>query len=110
MTFTIKTAAMIAALPLLAACAPGPDAIQPISLGNAFAGLDCRTAAAERNASAQRLEALSSAQRGAQAGDAVGVFLIGVPMSSLTGGNKAGEIGGEKGKIAALDARLLACG
>ena len=32
-----------------------------------------------------------------------------VPMSSLTGGNKAGEIGAAKGKLAALDARLLSC-
>lgn len=99
----------LAALPILGACAQGPDSIQPVSMGNAYAGVDCGTASAERAQSAQRLAALSSAQRGAQAGDAVGVFLIGVPVSSLTGGNKAGEIGAEKGRIAALDARLLSC-
>jgi hypothetical protein len=44
------------------------------------------------------------------AGDAVGVLLIGVPVSSLTGGDVSGQIALEKGKIAALDARLLGCG
>jgi hypothetical protein len=43
------------------------------------------------------------------AGDAVGVLLIGVPVSSLTGGDVSGQIALEKGKIAALDARLLSC-
>lgn len=100
------TAAVVFAL---AACAPGPDAIQPVSMGSAYVGITCQQAVIERNAAAQSLEALSAAQRGAQAGDAIGVLLIGVPMSSLTGGNKAGEIGAAKGKLAALDARLLSC-
>lgn len=57
----------------------------------------------------QTLAALSTAQRNAQAGDAVGVFLIGVPMSSLTGGDKAGEIGASKGKVLAFENRLRSC-
>jgi hypothetical protein len=32
-----------------------------------------------------------------------------VPVSSLTGGNKAGLIAGEEGKFQALDARLTGC-
>ena len=62
-----------------------------------------------RNGTRPEIDALSSQQRSAVAGDAVGVFLIGVPMSSLTGGDKAGEIATAKGKMNALEARLLSC-
>ena len=47
---------------------------------------------------------------GAVTGDAVGVFLVGVPISSVTGGNKEGQIAASKGKVDALQARLLTCG
>lgn len=104
-TVAIIGAASIA----LSACAPSPGAIQPVSMGNAFAGTTCEQAAVMRNAAAVNLDALTAAQNGAVAGDAVGVFLIGVPMSSLTGGNKAGEIAAEKGKLLSLDARLAGC-
>lgn len=93
----------------LAACAKNPDSIAPVSLGNAYQALDCATAINELRASISNLEALSSAQRGAVAGDAIGVLLIGVPTSSLTGGNKEGAIAAEKGKIEALRARLASC-
>lgn len=100
----------IFALPLLAAaCAKGPDAIAPISMGNAFAGASCQDAAQDLAAERQALATLESAQRGAVAGDAIGVFLIGVPMSSLSGGDKAGDIAASKGKVLALEARLRGC-
>lgn len=102
--------AALALLPLIAACAPRPDAIAPVSMGNAFATYDCRAAAIDLAAERQHLSGLEQAQRNAATGDAVGVFLIGVPTSSLTGGNKAGEIGASKGKIVALEARIATCG
>jgi len=42
-------------------------------------------------------------------GDAVGVFLIGVPVSSLSGSDKEGLIATSKGKVTALETRLLRC-
>lgn len=105
-----RTFLALAALPLIAACAASPDSIAPVSMGNAFAGYDCRAAAADLAAERQNLAALEDKQRGAAAGDAIGVFLIGVPVSSLTGGNKAGDIGATKGKVLALEARVAACG
>ena len=39
----------------------------------------------------------------------VGVFLVLVPVSQLTGANHAGTIGTLKGQVDALNARLLAC-
>lgn len=93
----------------IAACAKSPDAIAPVSMGSAYAGLSCQQAAADLRAERAALAALEGKQRGAVAGDAVGVFLIGVPMSSLSGGNVEGQIAASKGKVMALDARLASC-
>lgn len=101
--------ATVAAL-TLSACAKSPSAIEPLSMGNAYDGIECGRAIVERASAANALAALSSKQQSAVAGDAVGVLLIGVPVSSLTGGDVSGEIALRKGQVAALDARLLACG
>ena len=102
----ITTAAALA----LAACAPSPDSITPVSMpGGMYDHLSCQSARAERARLAEGLTALESRQRGAVAGDAFGVFLIGVPVSSLTGSNVAGLIAAERGKLLAIDARLERC-
>ena len=102
--------AAIAAVLAISACAKNPDAIPPVAVSSsAFDGVSCARAKSERNQLGNELMALESTQRNAVVGDAVGVFLIGVPMSSLTGGDKAGEIGSAKGQILALDNRLMAC-
>ena len=94
----------------LSACAQGPDSIAPVAMPDGmYSHLSCQRAAQERAAVGERLASLEAQQRSAVAGDAFGVFLIGVPMSSLTGGDKAGLIGAEKGKALALDARLAGC-
>ena len=100
----------LAILPMIAACAASPDSIAPIPMGAAFASYDCRLASTDLAAERQNLTALEGKQRGAVAGDALGVFLIGVPVSSLTGNNKAGDIGAAKGKVLALEARVASCG
>lgn len=98
------------ALMALSACAQSPEAISPVSMpGGMYDHLSCRSASAERGQIATRLAALESSQRAAVAGDAIGVFLIGVPASSLTGGDKAGELATEKGKMISIDARLARC-
>lgn len=94
----------------LAACAKSPDSIAPVSMGNAFAGVSCQQAAQSLNTERQSLAALEAKQRSAVAGDALGVFLIGVPVSSLTGSNVEGQIAASKGKALALEARLASCG
>ena len=94
----------------LTACAKRPDAIAPISMGpGAYDSLTCERAASMRNSTREALTALEGQQRNAATADAVGVFLIAVPVSSLTGGDKEGLIATEKGKINALDERLIRC-
>jgi hypothetical protein len=104
-----RTAAPLAALAILAACAQSPDSIAPVSMAGAFDGLSCAAARQLLAAETPILAALEDQQRGAVAGDAIGVFLIGVPVSSLTGGNVAGDIAASRGKVLALQARLAGC-
>lgn len=105
-----KTIAAISAVAALSACAQSPGAIAPSSMGNAYSGVSCKSARAMLSQEQQTFAALSSKQNSAVAGDAIGVFLIGVPVSSLAGGDVAGDIATSKGKINALNARLVTCG
>lgn len=99
------------ALPIvaLAACAQAPESIAPVSMGGAFDNLSCRAAAEMLAAERPVLAALEQQQRGAVTGDALGVFLLGVPVSSLTGGDVAGQIAASRGKVIALEARVAGC-
>lgn len=93
----------------LAGCAKNPDAIAPISMPvNAYAGLSCDQLAIEHRRSAAALAAVSQQQKQAATGDAVGVFLIGVPVSSLSGGDKEGLVAQHKGEVVAIEGALRA--
>jgi len=101
-TFNITAAAFA-----LSACAPGFDSIAPVPApAGAYSGMTCTQLHHERQQITQQLSSLESQQRSAQASDAVGVFLIGVPTGSLTGGDKQGTIAAEKGKAQALETRI----
>jgi len=95
----------------LAGCAKNPDAIAPISMPvNAYGGLSCDQLAVEHRRSSAALAAVSRQQEQAATGDAVGVFLIGVPVSSLSGGDKEGLVALHKGEIVAIEGAMRAQG
>ena len=101
-TITLTAAALA-----LSACAPGFDSIAPVPApAGAYSGMTCTQLHNERQQITQQLSTLESQQRSAQASDAVGVFLIGVPTGSLTGGDKQGTIAAVKGQDQALRARI----
>lgn len=101
----MKTVLLIVAVGLLSSCAKRPDAIAPIVMPvNAYSGLDCKQLDSELSRSTASLTAVSAEQQQAATGDAVGVFLIGVPMSSLTGGDKEGKVAQHKGEVIAIEA------
>ncbi len=97
----------IVALAALAACAKQPENIAGVAVsGNAFAAYSCPDLRAQRIASAQSLENLSASQRSAATGDALGVFLLGLPLSSLSGGDREAEIAVTRGELQAIDQRI----
>lgn len=77
----------IVALPLLASCATHPDKIKPA----AYSGDKCT--AADRT----RLAELTAEQKRAANSDAMGVFLIGLPVGSMGGKDHKTEIARLKG-------------
>jgi hypothetical protein len=108
----IKFACIGIAITLFGGCAKRPDAIVPVDIPmTAYTNLDCKRMARETISENEKLAALSKSQNSAATGDAVGVFLIGVPMSSVTGGDKEGQIAVSKGKVQALEnaARAKGC-
>ena len=97
-------------LAALAGCAPSPDAIAAAAVpAGLYDRMSCSAALAAQAQVRADLAGLEADQRQAVTGDAVGVFLFAVPMSSLTGGDKAGLIGDAKGRALALEARLARC-
>lgn len=105
---TLYFSAAIAAL-ALSACSPRAASIAPVPMGNAYAQADCNRVASELNETRAEVATLSAAQNSAATADAIGVFLIAVPVSNLTGGNRAGELGAAKGKLIALESRYEQC-
>lgn len=100
------SAAIVFAL-AVSACAKRPDAIVPVSIPiEAYTSLSCPQIQAKLNEERARLAGLSAAQDSAATGDAVGVFLIGVPTSSAFGANKEGEVAASKGKVQAMELAL----
>lgn len=92
-----------------AGCAKNPDAIVALNMpANAYAGLSCEQLATEHRRSSDALASVSQQQRQAATGDAVGVFLIGVPVSSLSGGDKEGLVAQHKGEIVAIEGAMRA--
>ena len=101
--------AAVGAVMLSAACTPRPDSIAPVPMTGAFSSLSCAQASSQLATERQNLAILSEQQNRAATGDAVGVFLLLVPVSKMTGGDKAREVGTSKGKVLALEQRLGSC-
>ncbi|WP_171126017.1 MULTISPECIES: hypothetical protein [unclassified Ruegeria] len=95
---------------VISACAEQPSSIVPVAMGDVYANVPCNKARELYQKETAKVPGLIAGQKQAVTGDAVGVFLIGVPVSSLSGDDLEGEIAVTKGKIAALAARLDVCG
>lgn len=106
-----KTTTIIASALLIGACAKRPDAIVPVDIPMAaYHNQDCGGLAQEYIKEQGNLAALSKQQNSAATGDAVGVFLVGAPLSSMAGGDKEGQIAVSKGKINAIESNLRSKG
>ncbi|MBZ0163384.1 MAG: hypothetical protein K8H74_11800 [Notoacmeibacter sp.] len=92
------------ALVVMSGCATPPDRIAAIDLPTSvYANETCAGLAAERSTTTAKLAVLEKKQNKAVMDDAAGVFLIGLPVSSMTGGDQEVQIAAEKGKLQAID-------
>lgn len=88
-----------AALLVLAGCAKPPSAIAPSYVSDVgFKALECNELSHELARINQQLPPLEQQQKNASTGDAVGVFLVGIPVSSLGGGDVEGQIARLRGE------------
>ncbi|WVX50328.1 hypothetical protein ROLI_034250 [Roseobacter fucihabitans] len=93
---------------LVAGCAQQPERIAAIDVaGMPYRGFSCKQLDAEHLKVTQDLAATSAAQKRAANGDAWGVFLLGLPLSSMSGNDKEAVVAVAKGRINELDRMLL---
>lgn len=95
----------------VASCAKRPDAIVPVDIPMAaYSNQSCQGLAQELMKEQANLAAVSKQQNQAATGDAIGVFLVGVPASSTFGGDKEGQVAVSKGKVNAIEGSIKAKG
>jgi hypothetical protein len=86
----------------LNACPRRPDAIVPAYIPmQAYRAYDCQALSVELAKEKAGLPAASKEQHDAATGDAFGVFMLGVPVSSTFGGDNKGNVALAKGKVQA---------
>lgn len=90
---------------LASACAKEADQIPAANIGpNPYMGASCSQLAETELQLTQNLETLTAAQKSAASGDAVGVLLLGLPLSSMSGNDKETDIAITKGKLQSIQA------
>jgi len=88
---------------IIAGCATAPQNIAPTYVSElSFQHLGCQHIYAERQRTIQALATASHTQSLARSNDTLGVLLIGLPVSTLSGSNQAAYIANLKGTIDAL--------
>lgn len=87
----------------LAGCATKPENITPQYVSSVqYQDLSCKQLGAELARTEEALTVASGEQNKARSNDTLGVLLLGIPVSSLSGSNKAAYIAQLKGQIEAM--------
>lgn len=98
----------IAAVSLLSGCAKAPESIAPSYVSEVpYQSYSCQQLGEERARLEVAYASTAKAQNDARTGDAWGVFLLGMPTSSLSGGNVAAEVASLKGQMVAVDKSII---
>jgi hypothetical protein len=99
-----------AIIPLvISSCAKRPNAVVATSLpSDTYAAYTCAELAPELTKAEADVSALSAKQTNAANADAVGVFLVAVPVGSLTNNDVEGELSVAKGKVLAIKSQQIA--
>lgn len=93
---------------LVAACAKAPEQISAVEIGDdAYRHYSCSQLRNEKLKIEQDLANLSAKQKAAASGDAWGVFLLGLPLSSMSGNDQEALIAVAKGKTQSLEREMV---
>lgn len=93
-SFLVCVAAAVAA-----GCAKSPEGIAPAYISPlTYQNLECDQLAEENGRVAAALAQVSQQQRDARTNDTVGVIFLGLPVSTLSGGNVADQVARLKGE------------
>jgi hypothetical protein len=96
---------------ILGACAKAPESIAPSYVSEVqYQSYTCVQLGQEKARLEQAYTVTAKAQNDARTGDAWGVFLLGMPTSSLSGGNVAAEVASLKGQMVAVDKTIITKG
>lgn len=91
-------------------CANRPETIRASFVSHEkYTALDCTQLATRMVDTRAELEKFSKMQDGKATGDAVGVFLLGIPFSKLSGDHE-GDVARLKGEVEALDTAQIKTG
>lgn len=105
---SIKKLTAFAGAIVLGACASAPEDIPPAYVSEAaYAGWTCEQLAKESAQLSAALATASKQQEDARTGDTVGVIFLGLPVSSMTGGNVAPEVARLKGHTDAVKQAMI---
>ena len=89
---------------VVAACAKQPENIAAVNVGeNEYRGYSCKQLQEAELKNTQALENLSASQKNAAAGDAFGVLLLGLPISSMAGADNETKIAVTKGHLQSIE-------
>jgi hypothetical protein len=96
---------------LVSGCATPPDKIKPIDMpADAYMTKSCSDLKAERASTNTKLEVSTGMQKSAANSDAMGVFLVGLPVSSMVQGDRGSEVAVYKGQMIAIDRAIKSKG
>lgn len=88
----------------LVACASRPDSIAPATVSaNEYQGLSCSELTRHLGEKRESLREAERQQNRAATGDAVGVFLVLLPVSTIFGSDNEGVVAQYKGEVLALE-------
>ena len=104
MSFAVTELVLVA---LLAGCASRPDAIAPADVSaTEYQGLNCSQTTSLLSEKRNALTEAERQQNRAATGDALGVFLVLVPLGTVFGEDNEGVVAQYKGEVAALERAL----
>lgn len=98
----LRAMAILATL-VIAGCASRADSVAPIAMPSSnYKGLSCNETKTALEQARARQSALTESQNNAATGDAVGVLFVLLPVGSIFGADKEGQLAQAKGEVLAL--------